>query len=108
MQLDPDDVWYVPLSVPVIDNPLAATLALPDAASAAPRPIVWVNEKVGKLTVWPETLPENVVDGTPGTWATSSTWTAAPVWATVARNSSARVSDGRFAEQVDDAVRVVP
>jgi hypothetical protein len=79
VQLDPDDVWYVPFRVPVIDNPLAATFALPDAARAAPRPIAWENDKLGKLTVWPETLPENVTDGAPGTWAMSSTWTAAPV-----------------------------
>ena len=90
----------------MIDNPLAATLALPDAASAAPRPIVWVNEKLGKLTVWPETVPENVTSGTPGTWAMSFTWTAEPVWVISARKSSARVSVGKFAEHVDEAVMV--
>lgn len=63
----------------MIDNPLAAMLAFPDAVSAAPRPIVWVNETLGKLTVCPDTVPENVISGTPGTWAMSCTWTDVPV-----------------------------
>ena len=91
----------------MIDNPLAATVALPDAVSAAPRPMVWVNEKLGMFTVWPETVPENVISGTPGTWAMSFTWIAAPDCVISERKSSARVSFGKFAEQVDEAVIVV-
>jgi len=75
LQLDPDDVWYVPLTVPVID-PFAPTLALPDATSVAPRPIVSLNVTLGKVTVWPATVPETVTDPC---LPTSSIWTAAPV-----------------------------
>ena len=65
LQLDPDGVWYVPLREPAM-SPLAATLALPDATSAAPPAMVSLSEKLGNVTVWPETVPETVVDGVPG------------------------------------------
>jgi hypothetical protein len=101
LQLDPDGVWYVPLRVPVID-PFAPTMALPDAASEAPPPIVSLNEKLGKLTVWPATVPETV--RVPPPWAKSSTWIAGPVCVIVAMKRRVRVSDGKLAEQVDDAM----
>ena len=79
LQLGPPGTWNVPLSVPVIDSPLLATLRLPDEVSVAPRPIASFNEKLGKLSVWPETEPETVLVGALGAWAVSCTWTAAPV-----------------------------
>ena len=103
MQLGPDAAAYVPLRVPVIE-PVAATVAVPVVTSATPPPVVMSeNEKFEKVIIWAEIVPLTV-GGT--TWANSCTLNAAPVRETFVTYLSTRVSDGRFAEQVDDAVIV--
>ena len=79
MQLEPEGVWNVPLRVPVIDSPPVATVAVPDATSVAPRPMASVKGKLGKVTAWPETVPETVPVGAPGAWPRRFDWIAAPV-----------------------------